>query len=334
MSAKQVLDSCQSLYERHKLLTYPRSDSRYLPAEHYADRNEIITAIKTNAEALTAAVDGADQALKSKAWNDSKVDAHHAIIPTAKKAGRVALSQQENNIYELVARQYLMQFYPPYEYSDSEINLTIAGGQFRARARQAVAKGWKQLLGERSEEQSNSLNQQLPELKKGQSCLCEQGQVIEKQTTPPKHFDDASLLAAMTGVARYVQDPEIREVLKETDGLGTEATRAGIIELLFSREFLQRQGKLIKSTAAGKGLINSLPVIATYPDMTANWEMMLNAISLKQGSYQQFMQPLQQRLTELVEESQQVLPVGLKDIQLKKKPFKKFRSSAGKKRSA
>lgn len=323
MSAKQVLDSCQSLYERHKLLTYPRSDSRYLPVEHYADRAEIISAIKINAAALADAVEGTDPSLKSKAWNGSKVDAHHAIIPTAKKSGRTSLSQPEKNIYELVARQYLMQFYPPYEYSDSEINLSIAGGQFRARARQAVAKGWKQLLAERSEEQSNTLNQQLPALKKGEACLCEQGQVIEKQTTAPKYFDDASLLAAMTGVARYVQDPEIRKVLKETDGLGTEATRAGIIELLFSREFLQRQGKLIKSTAAGKGLINSLPEIATYPDMTANWEMKLNAISLKQGSYQQFMQPLQQRLFELIEQSQQVLPVGLKNIQLKKKPFKK-----------
>jgi DNA topoisomerase-3 len=130
----------------------------------------------------------------------------------------------------------------------------------------------------------------------------------------------------MTGIARYVQNPAIRKVLKDTDGLGTEATRAGIIELLFTREFLRRQGKQIRATAAGKGLIRSLPEVATTPDMTAHWETQLNAISQREESYDGFMQPLQDSLKELIVQSQAVLPEGLKDIKVTGKPRNKRRS--------
>ena len=332
MSAKQVLDSCQSLYERHKLLTYPRSDSRYLPLGHLADRADVIAAIVSNSQALSEAAGSADQSLKSKAWNDSKVDAHHAIIPTARKVDATRLSKSEASIYELVARQYLVQFYPPHEYSDSQIDVEIGGGSFVAKAREQRLAGWKSLYPARKdgEKADQALNQQLPKLKKGDHCLCERGELLEKMTSPPKSFDDASLLAAMTGIARYVQDPEIRKVLKDTDGLGTEATRAGIIELLFHREFLSRQGKKIQATAAGKGLINSLPMVATTPDMTARWETRLNAISQREASYQGFMQPLQASLNDLITQSQSVLPVGLKDVKAKKKVFKKRRHQKAK----
>ncbi|ARN76362.1 DNA topoisomerase III [Oceanicoccus sagamiensis] len=318
MSAKQVLDSCQRLYEQHKLLTYPRSDCRHLPQEHYADRDRVLAAIANNAQALAGAVSGADPSLKSKAWNDSKVSAHHAIIPTARQASTARLSSTERNIYELVARQYTAQFYPAHEYSDSQLDLEIGGGLFIAKARQSLLDGWKALYPSKKQPSPDTaVNQALPALKKGEHCHCIGGDVLEKLTTPPKPFDDASLLAAMTGVGRYVKDPEIRKVLKETDGLGTEATRAGIIELLFKRDFLRRQGKQIHATAAGKGLINSLPEVATLPDMTAQWETQLNAISQKALSYKGFMQPLQCSLGELVDQSQSVLPVGLKDIKAK-----------------
>lgn len=340
MSAKQVLDSCQSLYERHKLLTYPRSDSRYLPLEHFADRTAVLAAVASNVQTLSPAVANADDSIKSKAWNDSRVDAHHAIIPTARKVDASKLSVSESHIYQLVARQYLAQFYPPHEYRDSQIDLAIGGGGFVARARQSLKPGWKQLWPARKDsnnpspaQQEAALNTRLPLLNKGDVCVCEQGQVLEKETSPPKPFDDASLLAAMTGIARYVHNPDIRRVLKDTDGLGTEATRAGIIELLFTREFLQRQGKQIRATAAGKGLIHSLPTVATTPDMTAHWETQLNAISQRQSSYQAFMQPLQASLNELIVQSQAVLPEGLKDIKVVKKTNKKSRSRKSFKKS-
>ncbi|MEH6571235.1 MAG: DNA topoisomerase, partial [Halioglobus sp.] len=212
--------------------------------------------------------------------------------------------------------------------SDSQIDLEIAKGSFIARAREPLKLGWKALFPTRKEGHKNepALNTSLPSLKKRDACLCEKGQVLEKQTTPPKSFDDASLLAAMTGIARYVQDPDLRKVLKETDGLGTEATRAGIIELLFTREFLQRSGKQIRSTPAGRGLIHSLPEIAATPDMTARWETELDAISQRKGSYGGFMQPLLASLQELITQSQAVLPESLKNIDLKKTPYKKRRS--------
>jgi DNA topoisomerase-3 len=274
MSAKQVLDTCQALYERHKLLTYPRSDCRYLPVEHFADRNAVIDALANNCQPLNQAAREADRNLKSKVWNNSRVEAHHAIIPTARKMDTSKLGNAERNVYELVARQYLAQFYPAHEYSDSQIDLDIAGGCFIAKARASLKPGWKQLFPVRNEgdKSESALNTQLPNLKKGDSCFCERGEVLEKQTTPPKPFDDASLLAAMTGIARYVRSPDLRKVLKDTDGLGTEATRAGIIELLFTRKFLMRNGRQIRATAAGKGLIHSLlhiPVnVNTYSGRT------------------------------------------------------------------
>jgi DNA topoisomerase-3 len=329
MSAKQVLDCCQALYERHKLLTYPRSDSRYLPVEHLAARAEVLLAISNNVEALSDAVRSANQGLKSKAWNDSKVDAHHAIIPTTRKVDLGNLSQAERNVYQLVARQYVAQFYPAHQYSDSQIALNIGGGRFIARSKETVEQGWKQLFPAAKQATTNktpqeiTANKTLPPLAKGDHCLCQHGQIIDKKTTPPKPFDDASLLSAMTGIARYVTDPEIRKVLKETDGLGTEATRAGIIELLFQRDFLHRKGKHIHATKAGTGLINSLPEAAITPDMTAHWETQLNAICQREASYQSFMQPLEATLLKLIEQSQSQLPKGLDDIKAKKGAFKK-----------
>lgn len=322
MSAKAVLDTCQSLYERHKLLTYPRSDSRYLPVEHLNECGAVLDAIKKNSAALSSAVSGADTSLVSKAWNDKKVEAHHAIIPTARKMDASKLTKAERDIYELAARQYLIQFYPHHESQESQIELLIAGGNFIAKATESIKLGWKKLFPNKSPHQEAALNSHLPLLQKGEACSCEGGEILAKETSPPKPFDDASLLAAMTGIARYVKDPEIRRVLKETDGLGTEATRASIIELLFTRDFLQRQGKTIRSTAAGKGLINSLPAMATTPDMTAEWETLLSAISRKETTYQAFMSPLETALRDLINQSQMKLLTGLKDIQAKSPAFK------------
>jgi DNA topoisomerase-3 len=180
----------------------------------------------------------------------------------------------------------------------------------------------------------SALNKTLPPLNKGDACLCQKGEILEKETTPPKPFDDTSLLAAMTGIARYVQDPELRKVLQETDGLGTEATRAGIIELLFTRGFLARKGKQIRSTPAGRGLIHSLPESASLPDMTARWETELNAISQRQGSYNGFMQPLLVSLQALIAQSQATLPEGLENIDQKAAPSKKRQSGKTSKKAA
>ncbi|MCU8082550.1 DNA topoisomerase III [Shewanella sp. SM23] len=360
MSAKDVLDTCQSLYERHKLITYPRSDSRYLPVEQHNLAPSVLKAISDGAAELLQGADAPEPRLKSKAWDDKKVDAHHAIVPTEKTANLSSLSQRERQLYLHVARQYIAQFYPAYCYSETTVQVTIEGGLFNTKARQDKSLGWKQLFarqepngskasGNKSTEESTGKDDeendefigQLPPLKLGQALHCTRGELLEKNTQPPKAFNDATLLGAMTGISRYVTDPEIRKILKETDGLGTEATRAGIIELLFKRGFLQRLGKSIVSTDVGKGLINSLPASATTPDMTALWEASLNGICHKETSYQAFMQPLLGTLSTLIQNAGAQLPTALNGLQgqgyrktasnksgYRKSPYRKASSSA------
>ena len=302
LNAQKTLDICQQLYERHKLITYPRSDCRYLPTGHFAERHGVIDAIGKTAPALTNAISAADLALKSKAWNDAEISAHHAIIPTATSMDATRLSHDERQIYELIARQYLMQFYPPFVYAEHQIDVEIAGGQFIARQKTLLAPGWKALLANEKTTGPDAefSRTQLPNVQVGERGTCIDAQLSEKQTSPPKHFTDATLLAAMTGIARYVTDPEVKKVLRETDGLGTEATRAGIIELLFKRQFLTKQGKDIRATEIGKQLINSLPERMVVPDMTAHWEAQLEAICQKRLRYNDFMLPLTDGLKTLL----------------------------------
>ncbi len=293
MSAKAVLDTCQNLYERHKLITYPRSDCRYLPEAHLSAASRIVA----NLAEVSGLKEGSKQAnfsLKSRAWNDKKVGAHHAIIPTEKSPQVTRLSAAERNIYELIGRQYLMQFFAAWRYRDLRVDLRIEGGLFIAKSRQTLELGWKQLMPSGNEAKpEEGRSTALPLLSKGQSLQCDAGEVLSKMTEAPKPFTDASLLAAMTGIARFVEDAELKKVLKETDGLGTEATRASIIELLFKRQFLTRERKAIHATALGRAIINNLPPALTKADTTARWEQQLKAISEQRLSYQAFMQTLE-----------------------------------------
>lgn len=301
-SAQNVLDICQKLYETHKLITYPRSDSRYLPEEHFAGRHAVLNAISVHAaDLLPQPV--VDPEIRNRCWDDKKVDAHHAIIPTA-RAGKVNLTQDERNVYGLVARQYLMQFCPDAVFRKCVIELDIAGGKFIAKARFLAEAGWRTLLGSKERDEENE-GAPLPVVAKGDELLCERGEVVERQTQPPRPFTDASLLSAMTGIARFVQDKALKKILRATDGLGTEATRAGIIELLFKRAFLYKKGRYIHSSETGRALIHSLPDLAARPDMTANWEATLTQISEKSCRYQDFMQPLVGTLQELIYQAKQ-----------------------------
>ncbi|MDP5146802.1 DNA topoisomerase III [Shewanella sp. ULN5] len=333
MSAQSVLDTCQQLYERHKLITYPRSDCRYLPKEHLNDVPQVINAIAHSCAALNGAAKNANLSLKSKAWNDAKVSAHHAIIPTSKSTDMSRLSAAENNIYELVARQYLIQFYPPFEYVDKQIDTEVSGGLFIAKQKDVVSQGWKSLFPTKPNTQGDGefSATSLPYVEKGDQVDCQQAELKEKQTTPPKFFTDATLLAAMTGIARYVTDASIKKVLRDTDGLGTEATRAGIIELLFKRQFLTRKGKDIRATEVGTQLICSLPTRMTIPDMTAHWESQLEAISQKEIKYAHFMDPITQSIDELINEVKVVTFTGL---QGKGKPYKPKRTYKANKKTS
>lgn len=318
MSAKQVLDICQSLYERHKAITYPRSDCRYLPTEHHIEATSVFNAIKNTIPSLNGETlnDISFQfSQKSRAWNDKQVGAHHAIIPTKKTA--TSLNAEETKIYGLVSRNYLAQFLPQHEFAATTVKIDIAGGAFKTNAKEILVEGWQQLYPKRKP--STDEPELIPKLEKNQSLESLQASIKEKHTTPPAHFTDATLLAAMTGIASHVKDPNIRKILKDTDGLGTEATRANIIELLFTRGFLQRNGKTITATPAGRVFINALPERLTLPDMTAQWEATLADIAQGKQRYETLMTPLTEALGNMTAESRSILPVGLNGLGSAKK---------------
>ncbi|CDT05668.1 DNA topoisomerase III [Vibrio coralliirubri] len=334
MSAQQVLDTCQSLYEKHKLITYPRSDSRYLPKEHYSQRESIVDAIANNAKELQSGAQGADLSLKSKAWNDSKVDAHHAIIPTPKKSSVNGLSANEMKIYQQIARQYLMQFYPPAVFADAKLVFDIAGGVFVAKGRQLINPGWKVLMGKTDTEEKGDGTDTVPPLEKGTVLTCREGVIGDKKTEPPKHFTEATLLQAMTGIARFVANKDLKAILKETDGLGTEATRAGILDTLFKRQLLTRQGKSIHSSPAGRGLIHALPEDSTFPDMTAHWEHQLQGMAERNQAYQPFMQALESKIDGLMGKVKTgEVPESLRHLPKVERPAFKRRKGGGAKKS-
>ncbi|MDG1121174.1 MAG: DNA topoisomerase III [Glaciecola sp.] len=334
LSAQQVLDICQTLYERHKLITYPRSDSRYLPHGHFAQAATILHTVAHNAPLLgqqgvliSNTWTQGDYSIKhkSKAWNDSKVDAHHAIIPTSKKTQH--LSGREADVYGLISRNYLAQFMSRYEFFDTRVTVNINNGEFVASANELINQGWKSIFIGSTKKPATSLNEQssalssmqqsspaLPKLVLNERVNSLQAEWFDKQTSPPKPYTDATLLAAMTGISAHISDPQLKKVLRDTDGLGTEATRASIIELLFTRKYLTRSGKTISSTVTGQTLIKALPDEATYPDMTARWESQLSAIYSGQSTYNTLMAPLNQQLEHLIETSHTFIPAGLNGL--------------------
>jgi DNA topoisomerase-3 len=335
LSAKLVLDICQELYEKHKLITYPRSDCRYLPNDHFQESSLVTQAIKRNCPALSGACENADLSLRSKVWNDKNITAHHAIIPTSRQLSRVQLSGDEAKVYQLIATQYLLQFYPEHRFEETLIRVKILTGDFVAKAKSIVSIGWKALLATEKTVQQPSDDQKLPEflplLAKDDLVHCRHGELVEKQTAPPKPYTDASLISAMTGIARHVNDPDIRKILKENDGLGTEATRAGILDLLTHRGFIQRQGKNLLSTESGQALIASLPIQATTPDMTAHWEAYLNAICEKRASYRDFMAELEKQLPGIMKAVATTSFAGLANIKslVRKNIHRKTKSQRG-----
>lgn len=306
LTAKQVLDLCQRLYEQHKLITYPRSDCRHLPKEHHGRAAKVCAAMAQLLPDWQKRIQGADLARRGAAWNDAKVQAHHAIIPTERGLDPAKLSRDELALYRLIARQYLAQFYPDHHYQQTRVDIRLAGGLFVAKGRVVREWGWRSLFEHQTAEPDDEEAAALPPLQPEQRLHCPSAQRHDKQTQPPKAYTDASLLAAMTGIARHVADSALKAILKETDGLGTEATRAGIIELLFTRGYLQRQGKQIHASEAGCALVDALPPVLVQPDMTAQWEQGLAQIEAKALAYGDFMAPLISQLRELVGQGQQL----------------------------
>lgn len=328
MSAKQTLDICQQLYEKHKLITYPRSDCQYLPLAHFKEVSSVTGAISQISPKSALLLKDADLTLKSRVWNNSKVGAHHAIIPTSRNKISGSLTANEEKVYELIARQYIAQFYPAFEYLDKQIDTEIEQGLFISKQKDIINQGWKVLFttSVKNKQDNEFSSNNLPRVSIGEQVDCINGELLEKNTTPPKHFTEATLLSALTGISRFVTDKEIKKILKDSDGLGTEATRAGIIELLFKREYVFKKGKDIYATEVGTQLISALPGQISQPDMTALWESQLESIYNKSLSYQSFITGVQGNLQALINEVKEIQFTGLPQTTKKKTFRRKTRS--------
>lgn len=297
-----VLDTAQKLYEK-KLTTYPRSDCEFLPKSQYGDAKVILHNLASNSdEQLSLWAGKSDLKLKSRAWNDKKITAHHAIIPTRIKANLNSLSIVERNLYFLIAQAYIAQFYPVHIYDQTKVQVTYMQENFTASGRVVKQMGWKELYTQKQEvtqannketEQGKDAKEEasLPAMKRGDEVSYIKGEYDKKSTKPPTRFTGSTLLAGMKEIHKYVKDSEVKKKLKDIYGIGTEATRASIIEDLIKRGFLQTEGKkkYLIPTSMAYTLIDALPDELTYPDFTAVWEDYLHSLSEGQGSVDDFL---------------------------------------------
>ncbi|MGB2080027.1 MAG: DNA topoisomerase, partial [Vibrio sp.] len=216
--------------------------------------------------------------------------------------------------------------------AEGKLVFDIAGGCFIAKGRQLVKTGWRALLPvNRQQGEDASGFDQVPPLKKGAVLTCREGEVKASKTEPPRYFTEASLLQAMTGIARFVHDKSLKKILRDTDGLGTEATRAGILDTLFKRQLLVKEGKQIRSSLAGRGLIHALPESASFPDMTAHWEHQLQAMTEKKQAYQPFMQSLEAQVSQIIHQiKHDGVPASLQGLPAVSRP--KFTKKSAKRR--
>lgn len=304
MGAQQVLDTVQSLYETHKAVTYPRTDCPYLPQSMLAEAPAVLDALARTDPDITCAVSGADLTLCSRAWNDGRITAHHAIIPTSAPTDLSRMRDDERRLYDLIRRRYLAQFYPAHEFDRTLATLSVGAEQFRAAGRQPVVEGWKALYPQVRDDTDPDA-QALPALVQGARCPVSGTDVLAKQTRPPARFTEGTLIAAMKQVAKLITDPRLKQVLRETAGLGTEATRAGIIKTLLERGFLVKRGRQLTSTDAGRAHIDILPEPVKDPGTTALWEQRLEDIASGRGALEAFVQEQAQWVAALVTQAKQ-----------------------------
>ena len=279
-----VKEITQSLRERHKLITYNRSDCEYLSEEQHGDGAAVLAAIATTAPKLAPAAERADPTIKSRAFDSANVSAHHAIIPTQTTADLESLTEPEQRIYLLIARAYLAQFWPKHQYEQTDVLVDVEGYRFAVRSNLTTRPGWTVLYkndvgNEDLEGDADALAVDLRSLRQGQAGICIDADAARLETKPQPLYTIATLLTDLTRVAKYIRDPVLRKLLQEKDkgkegehgGIGTPATRDTIIATLFERGYLVEQGKSIVPTPTAEGFYDALPDQAKYPDMTALW---------------------------------------------------------------
>ncbi|MGB9088724.1 MAG: DNA topoisomerase III [Pseudomonas farsensis] len=291
LGAQETLDIAQALYETHKLITYPRSDSGYLPLSQHSEAPAILAALQRADASLAPLQQHLEPGRRSRAWNDQKVSAHHGIIPTAAASDPARLPPKYKAVYTLVRARYLAQFLPNHEYDRTQADFDCAGHALRAVGKQIVEPGWRRALPEAltpAKGREAPPTQVLPALQKGQNCSVHGLNLKDMWTQPPKPFTEGDLIKAMKNVAKLVDDPRLKQKLKETTGIGTEATRASIIQGLLDRGYLLKNGKALSATPAAFSLIDAVPRAIADPGTTAIWEQALDMVQSGEMSLEEF----------------------------------------------
>ena len=321
-SAKKTLEVTQSLYETHKATTYPRTDCVYLPESQFSEAKIIISLILSKNISNEYAVDNIDFSKKSAIWNDKKITAHHAIIPTVNNRVDITkMNEDEKKVYDLICRYYLAQFIEDYLYLVKEITSKFQDHYFKAKSHITKKIGWKILFKKDSENEEHvtetldetAFYQDIPTLKKSSICYYQSGNIQIKSTKPLTRFTEGTLITAMKNIAQYLEDPEAKKILKETAGIGTEATRANIIETLLKREYLERKGKQLLSTQKGRKLIEILPEVVTNPLLTAEWESYLDDIVQNKATLAAFMHEQVTLLNDILKSYDQKTSIVIQD---------------------
>lgn len=290
MTAQGVLDAAQRLYDQG-FTTYPRSDCRYLPEEQYADAPSILA---TNADKV-------DFGLRSSAWNTKKITAHHAIIPT--KQSPSSLSGDDKKIYDLIFQAYMQQFQKAFHYAALKIVMSIAEYAFIATGRHILDAGYTAYAGKDGEEKEDGTEavQSLPPVRQGDAVQCSTVDTLTKKTKPSPRFTEGTLIDAMAHIDRYIDDAKAKATLKESAGIGTEATRANILETLKKRGYIKAEKKSLISTDLGKQLIALCPPVLKDPVTTALWEQQLENIVHGGNTLAAFMDAQTQALPAIIQ---------------------------------
>ncbi len=305
-SAKETLNIMQRLYENHKVLTYPRTDSRYIGTDIVDTLKDRLRACSVGPYKTLAGSLIMKPLKGNKSFvDDKKVSDHHAIIPTEQYVQLDHMTNEERKIYDLVVRRFLSVLYPPFEYEQTTLRGTVAGEQFAAKGKIVKEAGWKKVYDYEEEEKEEGLSEQaLPDIQKGSRLPIRQIRVTTGKTKPPARFTEATLLSAMENPVKYMEskDKQAVKTLGETGGLGTVATRADIIDKLFHSFLMELRGKEIYITSKGKQLLELVPEDLKKPELTADWEMKLSDISKGKLQKEKFLQEIKGYTVDVIDE--------------------------------
>lgn len=304
-SAKDTLNIMQKLYEQHKVLTYPRTDSRFISTDIVPTLKDRLKACSVSDYRLIAnKILMKPIKTNSSFVNDARVSDHHAIIPTEEPVQLSAMNDKERKIYDLVVKRFLSVLLPPHEFEQLTLVATIQNEEFIARGKTVLQQGWHEVMNLQDDEDEELKEQQLPKLEQGQTLQIDYVRETTGQTKPPARFTEATLLSAMENPTGYLEDnnQQLAATLKKTGGLGTVATRADIIEKLFNSFLIEKRGKDLYVTSKGKQLLDLVPTELRSPEMTAEWELQLEAIAAGKKKKEVFISEMKNYTKKIVQE--------------------------------